>query len=81
MYVFGRARGKIDRLGRVLLPVELRKVFGKDISIVRIEDKIIIRERRKGSFRDCFDSVKLTNEDLENMEDIIAEGGMMGNFE
>ncbi len=45
------------------------------------EDKLILRERKHGSFKKHFDSVKLTNEDLENMEDIIAEGGVMGNYE
>ncbi|MEK6953514.1 MAG: hypothetical protein AABX01_00780 [Candidatus Micrarchaeota archaeon] len=80
MYEVGNAEVKMDKVGRVLIPAELRKGLGFEFNVVRLDDKLILRERRSGSFRKCFDSLKLTDEDLENMEQIIAEGGMMGNY-
>jgi len=71
----------MDKVGRVLIPAELRKGLGTEFNIVRLDDKLILRERKHGTFKKHFDSVKLTNEDLENMEEMIAEGGVMGNYE
>ncbi|MFH1751249.1 MAG: hypothetical protein ABH863_06215 [Candidatus Micrarchaeota archaeon] len=81
MHEVGNAEVKMDKVGRVLIPSGLRKGMGTQFNIVRMDDKLILRERRHGTFKKCFDSLKLTNEDLENMEQIIAEGGAMGNYE
>ncbi|MFH1258120.1 MAG: hypothetical protein ABIG96_06255 [Candidatus Micrarchaeota archaeon] len=80
MYLFGKSKVRMDKIGRVLIPAELRKGLGSEMLIIRIDDKLILRQRKRGSFAKCFDSLKLTEDDLKNMDDLIAEGGMMGNY-
>jgi DNA-binding transcriptional regulator/RsmH inhibitor MraZ len=80
MYVFGKSRTKLDKLGRVLIPARLRKGLKGEMFVSRVADTIILRECKPGTFAKHFNSLKFTDEELSNLDDLIAEGGMMGNY-
>ncbi|MEK6843016.1 MAG: AbrB/MazE/SpoVT family DNA-binding domain-containing protein [Candidatus Micrarchaeota archaeon] len=80
MHVFGKSDVKMDKLGRILIPSELRRGLGNEFNLTRIGDKLIFRSRKHGAFKRHFNSIKLTQKDLENIDEAIAEGGMMGNY-
>ncbi len=54
---------KIDRLGRIVIPAEWRRQWGKRVILVRIdEDEVIIRPlKKRGKLTDLIDSIELQN--------------------
>ncbi len=56
----------IDQMGRVVIPAEWRRNWGKKVIIVRLsEDQVVVRPLRKqGKLTDLVDAIK-----IENVED------------
>lgn len=54
---------KIDRQGRIVIPAEWRRRWGKTVILVRIdEDEVIISPlRKRGKLTDLIDSIELGN--------------------
>ena len=52
---------EIDRLGRIVIPAEWRRYWGKRVILVRIgEDEVIVRPlRKKGKLTDLIDSIEV----------------------
>jgi len=56
----------IDQMGRVVIPAEWRRNWGKRVIIVRLsEDQVVVRPlRKRGKLTDLVDAIE-----IENVED------------
>jgi len=53
----------IDQMGRVVIPAEWRRNWGKRVIIVRLsEDQVVVRPlRKRGKLTDLVDAIKVGN--------------------
>jgi len=65
----------IDQMGRVVIPAEWRRNWGKRVIIVRLsEDQVVVRPlRKRGKLTDLVDAIE-----IENVEDFTGTHRLRG---
>ena len=60
---------QMDKMGRIVIPAEWRKKFGKKVLMVKLsDDEILIKSiKKRGKLTDLVDSIEI--EDVDNFED------------